>query len=61
MANQMDTRHAERSKLFSLFVAKKDPSAIDLLIYNSKASMEKEDVEAVRAEFEEWEATRDVN
>jgi hypothetical protein len=54
---QVDTRHNERDMLFSLMVAKREPSSIDLQIAKTMAKMEKEDVEAVKKQFEEWEST----
>jgi hypothetical protein len=49
---QIDTRHAEKTKLFELLEVKHNPESIDLQIARTKASMEKEDVDAVYQEFE---------
>jgi len=50
---QTETRHAERSKLFSLYEVKYGGS-VDLQIAQAEASMEKEDVDAVRERFSRW-------
>jgi len=50
---QTETRHAEKSKLFSLFMAEYTGD-IKSQIAHTKASMEKEDIADVVREFEEW-------
>ena len=50
---QIDTRHTERSTLFKLLMAE-HTGDIRTKIAHMKASMEKEDVQAVYREFEEW-------
>ncbi|MCL1832174.1 MAG: hypothetical protein FWG45_04585 [Oscillospiraceae bacterium] len=50
---QTETRHAEKSKLFSLYEVKYGGN-VDLQIAHAEASMEKEDVDDVRARFELW-------
>jgi len=54
---QIDTRHEERDILFKLLVAKHNNDLVTL-IANTKAKMEKADVEAVIELFEEWKKTR---
>jgi len=51
---QVDTRHNEKDKLFSLMVAKREPESIDLQIAQTMAKMEKEDVEEVKKQFDEY-------
>ena len=55
---QIDTRHAERTKLFALLEAKYMPENIDLQIARTKAAMEKEDINDVIKEFEEIKKTK---
>jgi hypothetical protein len=50
---QIDTRHDERDILFKMFVAKHN-NDFNTLIANMMAKMEKDDVEAVKQQFEEW-------
>ena len=50
---QTDTRHAERSQLFSLLVAEYTGD-VRTQIYQTQAHMEQEDIEAVIKTFEEW-------
>ncbi|MCL1865799.1 MAG: hypothetical protein FWF82_00135 [Oscillospiraceae bacterium] len=52
---QVDTRHSERDMLFSLLVAKSEPDSIDLQIAKIMARMEKEDIEEVKKQFDEYE------
>ena len=52
----IDTRHAERSNLFMLLMAK-HTGDIDSQIAHAMSSMEKEDIEAVKHQFEEWKKT----
>ena len=49
----IDTRHAERSNLFMLLMAK-HTGDVDTQIAHAMASMEKDDIEAVKKHFEEW-------
>ena len=51
---QIDTRHADKSKLFALLVAQHAPENIALQIAQTRAEMEKEDIADVVREFEEW-------
>jgi hypothetical protein len=53
----IDTRHAEKSSLFKLLLAQ-ETGDIATQISHTIAVMEKEDVEAVKAEFEEWKKNR---
>jgi len=55
---QVDTRHNEKDKLFSLLVAKCEPDSIDLQIAQTMAKMEKEDIEEVKKQFENYEKIR---
>jgi hypothetical protein len=48
---QTETRHAEKSKLFSLLLAQ-ETGDIHTQIAHAKASMEKEDIDEVMAIFE---------
>jgi len=54
---QTETRHAERSSLFKLLLAQ-ETGDIATQISHTKASMEKEDVDSVMAEFEDWKKNR---
>jgi hypothetical protein len=54
---QIDTRHAEKNKLFSFLVAK-ETGDIDLQIAQTRATMEPEDIASVMKEFEEWRKNR---
>ena len=54
---QTETRHAERGSLFKLLIAK-ETGDINSQIYAQRATMEKEDVDSVMAEFEEWKKNR---
>jgi len=53
----IDTRHTEKTTLFSLLEAEYTKD-IKTQIRRMKASMEPEDVEQVLREFEEWKAER---
>jgi hypothetical protein len=54
---QTETRHAEKSKLFSLLLAQ-ETGDIHTQIAHAKASMEKEDIADVIREFEDWKKNR---
>ncbi|MCL1903790.1 MAG: hypothetical protein FWF94_05180 [Oscillospiraceae bacterium] len=54
MMSQIDTRHTEKDKLFSLYMAEAFPETTKSQIAHTEAVMEKEDVEDVRRRFEEW-------
>jgi len=51
---QTDTRHGEKEKLIALLMAQSNPETIAMQIAQTKAKMEKEDIEDVVKEFEEW-------
>jgi len=51
---QTDIRHIEKEKLFALMIAKSNPETVDMQIAQTKAKPEKEDIEDVVKEFEEW-------
>jgi hypothetical protein len=53
IGGEIMARHAEKSKLFSLYEVKYGGN-VDLQIAHAEASMEKEDVEAVRERFNGW-------
>jgi len=53
----IDTRHAEKNYLFSLYEAQ-FTGDIKTQISRLEASMEKEDVEQVLQKFEEWKKSR---
>ena len=55
----IDTRHAERSHLFMLFMAK-HTGDVDTQIAHAMASMEKDDIEAVTKQFEEWKKVQEA-
>ena len=50
---QTETRHAEKSNLFSLYEVKHGGD-VDLKIAHAEASMAKEDVDDVRERFDIW-------
>jgi hypothetical protein len=50
---QTETRHAEKSKLFSLYDVKHGGN-VDLQIAHTEASMEPADVEEVKERFSQW-------
>jgi hypothetical protein len=56
----IDTRHTERDTLFMLLIAK-HTGDIDREISRLRSKMEKEDVRAVTAEFEEWQKASKPN
>ncbi|MCL2036456.1 MAG: hypothetical protein FWG83_03605 [Oscillospiraceae bacterium] len=51
---QIDTKIAQRDKLFNLYVAQHSPNNIKLQISQTRAEMDKEDIEAVENEFKSW-------
>ena len=51
---QVDTRIAQRDKLFNLYVAKEAPENIELQLANTEATMEETDINAVRERFLKW-------
>jgi len=50
---QTETRHAEKSSLYRLLVAEYSGD-VRSQIYQAKAQMEQEDIDAVMKTFEEW-------
>lgn len=54
---QVDTKSAQRDKLFNLLVAREDPKNLELQIAQSMAVMEEEDVEIVNKRFADWKKT----
>jgi hypothetical protein len=53
MATELEIRHEERERLFDLLRAK-ELNDIDYIIVKLKSKMEKEDVEVVKQQFNEW-------
>jgi hypothetical protein len=51
---QVDTRHEEKNSLMALLIAKHFPDNIDLQIAQARAKMEKNDIEEVMKEFEDF-------
>jgi len=49
-----ETRHCEKEKLIALLMAQSNPETIAMQIAQTKAKMEKEDIEDVMKEFENW-------
>jgi 2,4-dienoyl-CoA reductase-like NADH-dependent reductase (Old Yellow Enzyme family) len=51
---QVDTKHNEKDKLFSLMAAELEPQNIKFQIAQTKAKMDKSDIEEVIQQFEEY-------
>ena len=56
---QTDTRHGEKEKLIALLMAQSNPESISMQIAQTRAKMEKEDIENVMKEFEEWKKSQE--
>ncbi|MDR2560103.1 MAG: hypothetical protein LBC86_11275 [Oscillospiraceae bacterium] len=51
---QTDTRHGEKEKLIALLIAQSNPESISMQIAQTRAKMERSDIEDVMKEFEDW-------
>ncbi|MCL2036102.1 MAG: hypothetical protein FWG83_01790 [Oscillospiraceae bacterium] len=59
MANQMETRIEVKEDLFDLYLARVT-GGVDVLIAKAEAKMDKEDIEAVKNRFKEWEKSNKI-
>ncbi|MCL1865800.1 MAG: hypothetical protein FWF82_00140 [Oscillospiraceae bacterium] len=58
MANSSEIRNTQKTNLSALYMLKVLGEDLDAAIAQARASMEKEDVEAVMSELKKWEESR---